>query len=56
MSAVLTSDAAEPVELFVVSKVLTADRFSEAARAVWPEIVDRAALWVLPPDRMQTGA
>ena len=63
LSAVLASDAAEPVKLFVVFTVLTAARFSEAADAVWAEMidvdpvvgVDVDPLWFLPADRMKAG-
>ena len=53
MSAIRVSAADEAVKLFVVFTVLTAARFSEAAEAVWPEIVDDDAVWVLPPGRMK---
>ena len=53
MQAVLASDAAEPVKLFVVFTVLTASRYSEAAGAVWTEINDDEALWTLPAARMK---
>ena len=53
ISAIRASAADEPVKLFIVFTVLTAARFSEAAEAVWPEIVDDDAVWLLPPERMK---
>lgn len=57
LSAVLASDAAEAVRLFIVFTVLTAARFSEAADAVWSEMadVDGDPAWLLPSDRMKAG-
>ena len=53
MSSVRASGAPEVVKLFVVFAVLTASRFSEAAKAVWSEVNDSEALWMLPPGRMK---
>lgn len=59
VSAVLASAADELVKLFVVFTVLTAVRFSEAANAVWSEMIDVDGdgdpAWLLPAERMKAG-
>ena len=57
LSAVVASDAADPVKLFVVFTVLTAARYGEAADAVWSEMTDIEGHpgWLVPSERMKGG-